>query len=125
MNGQELFMESKKIKSNGIKKMVTESLLNIHKTKEPSLEKRKNTNINNRVMKTLINKSKHNKNSRKKDQLFRNETNIESSVNLYEQIYKESSNNNASTKRRNITDVNLIHKKKSYKSDCKKITKFN
>ena len=119
MNGQDLFMESKKIKSNGIKKMVTESLLNIHKTKDPSLEKRKNTNINNRVMKTINNKSKHNKNSRKKDQFFRNETNIESSVNLYEQIYKES-NNNASTKRRNITDVNLIHKKKSYKSDCKK-----
>lgn len=119
-------MESKKIKSNGIKKMVTESLLNIHKTKDPSLEKRKNTNINSRVIKALNNKSKYNKNSRKKEQFFRNETNIESSVNLYEQIYNESSNNNnGTTKRRNITDINLIHKKKSFRSDCKKISKFN
>ena len=126
INGQELFMESKKIKSNGIKKMVTESLLNIHRTKDPSLEKRKNTNINSRVIKALNNKSKYNKNSRKKEQFFRNETNIESSVNLYEQIYNESSNNNnATTKRRNITDANLIHKKKSFRSDCKKIAKFN
>jgi hypothetical protein len=125
INGQELFMESKKIKSNGIKKMVTESLLNIHKTKEPSLEKRKNSNINSRIIKTLNNKSKHNKNNRKKELFFRNETNIESSVNLYEQIYNESSNNNATNKRRNITDVNVIYKKKSFKNECKKIAKFN
>ena len=115
-------MESKKIKSKGIKKMVTESLLNIHKFKDPSLEKRKTTNINSRIIKNLNNKSKQNKNSRTKEQFFRNETNIESSVNLYEQLYYESgnNNNNAITRKRNITDVNLIHKKKSFRSDCKK-----
>jgi len=126
INGQELFLESKKIKTRGIKKMVTESLLNIHKTKDPSLEKRKNININNRFIKALNNKSRHNKDNRAKEQFFRNESNIESSVNLYEQIYSESSNNNnASTKRRNITDVNLMHKKKSFRNDYKKIAKFN
>ena len=35
VNGKELFQESKKVNSNGIRKMVTESLLNIHKLKEP------------------------------------------------------------------------------------------
>ena len=118
-------MESKKIKSNGIKKMVTESLLNIHKTKDISLEKGKNININSRIIKALNNKNKHNK-SRTKEQIFRNESNIENSVNLYEQIYNGSSNyNNATSKRRNIAEVNLIHKKKSFRNDCKKIAKFN
>jgi len=126
IDGQELFMESKKIKSNGIKKMVTESLLNMHKTKDPSLEKRKSININSRIIKAINNKGKHNKSSRVKEQFFRNESIIESSVNLNEQIYKESfNNNNATTKRRNITDVNLIHKKKSFRNDYKKISKFN
>ena len=41
VNGKELFQESKKVNSNGIRKMVTESLLNIHKLKEPLKDKKK------------------------------------------------------------------------------------
>ena len=122
INGQELFMESRKIKSNGIKKMVTESLLNIHKFKVPSLENKRNINVNGRVIKALKSKSKHNKNSKARELFSRNESNIEKSVNLYEQLYYESGiNNNVNTRnKRNITDVNIIHRKTSFRSECKK-----
>ena len=115
-------MESRKIKSNGIKKMVTESLLNIHKFKVPSLENKRNINVNGRVIKALKSKSKHNKNSKARELFSRNESNIEKSVNLYEQLYYESGiNNNVNTRnKRNITDVNIIHRKTSFRSECKK-----
>ena len=122
INGQELFMESRKIKSNGIKKMVTESLLNIHKFKVPSLENKRNINVNGRVIRALKSKSKHNQNCKTRELFSRNESNIEKSVNLYEQLYYESGiNNNVNTRnKRNITDVNIIHRKTSFRSECKK-----
>ena len=121
INGQELFIESKKTYSNGIKKMVTESLLNIHKSKDPSKDKRKSININGKVIKALNSKNKKNKTN---DLFFSNESNIESSINLYEQLYYESgtnpTNNLTIKNKRNITDINLGHKKTNFRDECKK-----
>ena len=120
INGQELFMESKKNNSKEIKKMVTESLLNIHKYKDPSKEKIKNMNINGRVIKTLNNKYKKKSN----DLIFNNESNIENSLNFIEQLYYEYGTNptaNITTKnKRNFTDNNLSHKKSNFRDECKK-----
>ena len=53
INGKELFIESKKTNSKDIKKMITESLLNIHKFKEPSKDKKKNINNNGNILKAF------------------------------------------------------------------------
>ena len=120
INGQELFMESKKNNSKEIKKMVTESLLNIHKYNYPSKEKIKNMNINGRVIKTLNNKYKKKSN----DLIFNNESNIENSLNFIEQLYYEYGTNptaNITTKnKRNFTDNDYSHKKSNFRDECKK-----
>ena len=83
ISGKELFIEPKKKKSS-IRKMVTESLLNIHKYKDFTKynnERKKNMNIliNNKIIRTLNNKSKNNKS---KDAFFKNESGIEKSMNF-------------------------------------------
>ena len=91
MNGKELFYESKK-KKNGIRKMVTESLLNIHKHKENNAkERKKNLNVflNNKIMRTLNNKSKNNKS---KETLIKNDSGINKSINFVEKLYFDSGN---------------------------------
>ena len=129
INGKELFMESKNINSNGIRKMVTESLLNIHKYKEQSKDKdknKKNIFMNGGIIKCYNNSI--NKKSRNKEILFKNETNIEKSINLQEQLYFEYGNNNMNNiinninikNKRNITDANLVHKKTNIKNEIKK-----
>ena len=84
-NGKDFFMESK-IKKKGIRKMVTESLLNIHKYKDYNKEKKKNLNtyMNNKVMRTLNNKNKNNKS---KDFFFKNDSGIEKSTNFVEKLF--------------------------------------
>jgi len=91
MNGKELFYESKK-KKNGIRKMVTESLLNIHKHKDNNIkERKKNLNVflNNKIMRTLNNKSKNNKS---KETLLKNDSGINKSINFVEKLYFDSGN---------------------------------
>ena len=90
-NGKELFLESKK-KKKGIRKMVTESLLNIHKYKDGNKERKKNLNLymnNNKVIKTLNNKSKNNKS---KETFLKNDSGIEKSTNFIEKLYFDSGN---------------------------------
>ena len=84
-NGKDFFMESK-INKKGIRKMVTESLLNIHKYKDYNKEKKKNLNtyMNNKVMRTLNNKNKNNKS---KDFFFKNDSGIEKSTNFVEKLF--------------------------------------
>ena len=82
-NGKELFLEPKK-KKKVIRKMVTESLLNIHKYKENYKQKKRNINTcmnNNKVMKTLNNKNNNNKS---KEIFFKNDSGIEKSTNFFE-----------------------------------------
>ena len=129
INGKELFMESKKINSYGIKKMVTESLLNIHRLQEPIKDKKKkNIYINGSIIKGLNNKtsSTRSRNSCNKDILFKNDSNFEKSVNLQEKLYFESGESNINSNinnsninkliarnKRNTTDINLIKKYKN------------
>ena len=93
ISGKELFIEPKKKKSS-IRKMVTESLLNIHKYKDFTKynnERKKNMNIliNNKIIRTLNNKSKNNKS---KDAFFKNESGIDKSVNFVDKLYFDSGN---------------------------------
>jgi hypothetical protein len=90
MNGKELFLDNKK-KKKVIRKMVTESLLNIHKQKENNKDKRKNLNIclNNKVMRTLNNISK---NSKSKEGFLKNNSGINKSINFVDKLYFDSGN---------------------------------
>lgn len=90
MNGKELFLDNKK-KKKVIRKMVTESLLNIHKQKENNKDKRKNMNIclNNKVMRTLNNISK---NSKGKEGFLKNNSGINKSINFVDKLYFDSGN---------------------------------
>ena len=90
MNGKELFLDNKK-KKKIIRKMVTESLLNIHKQKENNKDKRKNMNIclNNKVMRTLNNISK---NSKSKEGFLKNDSGINKSINFVDKLYFDSGN---------------------------------
>ena len=90
MNGKELFLDNKK-KKKVIRKMVTESLLNIHKQKENNKDKRKNMNIclNNKVMRTLNNISK---NSKSKEGFLKNNSGINKSINFVDKLYFDSGN---------------------------------
>ena len=85
MNGKELFLDNKK-KKKVIRKMVTESLLNIHKQKENNKDKRKNMNIclNNKMMRTLNNISK---NSKSKEGFLKNDSGINKSINFVDKLY--------------------------------------
>ena len=92
-NGKELFIEAKKNKS-GIKKMVTESLLDIHnsnKNKENNKERRKNLNLclNNKIKRILNSKNKSNKN---KEIFHKNDSGIDKSSNFIEKLYYDSGN---------------------------------
>ena len=119
LNGKELFMKSKKSNKTGIKKMVTESLLNIHKIKDLLKEKKKNNCIKGRIKNSIKinNKSRNNKNN---NIYFKNENYTDKNKNLQEKIYYESGINNVNNvnnnvninmkNKRNITDVNLIYK---------------
>ena len=90
MNGKELFLDNKK-KKKVIRKMVTESLLNIHKQKENNKDKRKNMNIclNNKMMRTLNNISK---NSKSKEGFLKNDSGINKSINFVDKLYFDSGN---------------------------------
>ena len=90
MNGKELFLDNKK-KKKVIRKMVTESLLNIHKQKENNKDKRKNMNIclNNKVMRTLNNISQ---NSKSKEGFLKNDSGINKSINFVDKLYFDSGN---------------------------------
>ena len=90
MNGKELFLDNKK-KKKVIRKMVTESLLNIHKQKENNKDKRKNMNIslNNKVKRTLNNISK---NSKSKEGFLKNDSGINKSINFVDKLYFDSGN---------------------------------
>ena len=90
MNGKELFLDNKK-KKKVIRKMVTESLLNIHKQKENNKDKRKNMNIclNNKVMRTLNNISK---NSKSKEGFLKNNSGINKTINFVDKLYFDSGN---------------------------------
>ncbi len=90
MNGKELFLDNKK-KKKVIRKMVTESLLNIHKQKENNKDKRKNMNIclNNKVMRTLNNISK---NSKSKEGFLKNNSGINKSINFVDKLFFDSGN---------------------------------
>ena len=91
MNGKELFIESKK-KKKGIRKMVTESLLNIHKYKDNNIkERKKNLNVflNNKIMRTLNNKSKNNKS---KETFLKNDSGINKSITFVDKLYFDSGN---------------------------------
>ena len=90
MNGKELFLDNKK-KKKVIRKMVTESLLNIHKQKENNKDKRKNMNIclNNKMMRTLNNISK---NSKSKEGFLKNNSGINKSINFVDKLYFDSGN---------------------------------
>ena len=90
MNGKELFLDNKK-KKKVIRKMVTESLLNIHKQKENNKDKRKNMNIclNNKVMRTLNNISK---NSKSKEGFLKNDSGINKTINFVDKLYFDSGN---------------------------------
>ena len=107
VNGKELFMESKKSNKSGIKKMVTESLLNIHRIKEPFKEKKKNKWIKGRIINSIKinNKSRNNRNN---NIYFKNENNFDKSINLQDRIYYESGNNNVTNVNNN--DNLLIYK---------------
>ena len=107
LNGKELFMESKKSNKSGIKKMVTESLLNIHRIKEPFKEKKKNKWIKGRIINSIKinNKSRNNRNN---NIYFKNENNFDKSINLQDKIYYESGNNNVTNVNNN--DNLLIYK---------------
>ena len=86
MNGKELFLESKK-KKKGIRKMVTESLLNIHTNKNK--EKKKNICLNNKIMRTLNNKSKINKS---KERFLKNDSGINKTITFVDKLYFDSGN---------------------------------
>ena len=90
MNGKELFIESKK-KIKGIRKMVTESLLNIHRHKDNNKERKRNLNlcINNKIMRTLNNKSKKNKS---KEGFLKNDSGINRTINFVDKLYFDSGN---------------------------------
>ena len=86
-NGRELFMEPKKVNPNGIKKMVTESLLSIHKSKVNNKDnkdkRKKNIYINNKIFNCLNNTKKL---SRNREIISKNDTNIEKSIYLQEKL---------------------------------------
>ena len=86
MNGKELFLESKK-KKKGIRKMVTESLLNIHTNKNK--EGKKNICLNNKIMRTLNNKSKINKS---KERFLKNDSGINKTITFVDKLYFDSGN---------------------------------
>ena len=86
MNGKELFLESKK-KKKGIRKMVTESLLNIHTNKNK--ERKKNICLNNKIMRTLNNKSKINKS---KEIFLKNDSGINKTITFVDKLYFDSGN---------------------------------
>ena len=86
MNGKELFLESKK-KKKGIRKMVTESLLNIHTNKNK--ERKKNICLNNKIMRTLNNKSKVNKS---KERFLKNDSGINKTITFVDKLYFDSGN---------------------------------
>ena len=86
MNGKELFFESKK-KKKGIRKMVTESLLNIHTNKNK--ERKKNICLNNKIMRTLNNKSKINKS---KEIFLKNDSGINKTITFVDKLYFDSGN---------------------------------
>lgn len=126
VNGRELFIESKKVNANGIRKMVTESLLNIHRFKETQKDKKKKSYNNGKIIKHINCKRR---NSKSKEIFFKNELNVEKSINLNDKfcfeygntIINNSINNNLIMKtKRNITDENYIHKKGNIRSEFKK-----
>ena len=86
INGKELFLESKK-KKKGIRKMVTESLLNIHTNKNK--ERKKNICLNNKIMRTLNNKSKINKS---KERFLKNDSGINKTITFVDKLYFDSGN---------------------------------
>jgi hypothetical protein len=71
--------------------MVTESLLNIHRHKDNNKERKRNLNlcINNKIMRTLNNKSKKNKS---KEGFLKNDSGINRTINFVDKLYFDSGN---------------------------------
>ena len=126
-NGKELFIDLAKINkvnSNGIKKMMATSLLNIHKLKD-SQDKKKHSLVTGGVIKSLQVKNKHMKNREVFNKLFRNESNVERNKNTNDKVYCEFRNthNNNNTfhpkNKRNNTDINFIQYSNTLKNEYK------
>ena len=125
-HGKELFLEIKRSIpiSNGIKKIMATSLINIHKTKNPK-EKKRNSLLNNRIMKGYQIKTKIHKNRELFNKLFRCESTLEkkNKVNkIYDKLHFELKNTNNNSinslnpkTKRNNTDANYTQNKKSIK----------
>jgi hypothetical protein len=84
MNGKDLFLETIK-KKKGIRKIFTESLLNINTNKNK--ERKKNICLNNKIMRTLNNKSKVNKS---KERFLKNDSGINKTTNFIDKLYFDS-----------------------------------
>lgn len=124
--GKELFLEIKRSIpiSNGIKKMVATSLINIHKIKNPQ-EKKRNSLLKSRIMKGYHIKTKIHKNRELFNKLFRCESTLEkkNKINkIYDKLHFELKNTNNNSinslnpkTKRNNTDANYIQNKNSIK----------
>ena len=129
-NGKELFVETKRHNCYGIKKMVVDSLLNIHKLTDNHDNKKKSL-ITSRVIKGLQARKKINKNKELFNKLFRNESNIEKSNKVYDKLHIDlrgvhnNTNNNINynntilKSKRNNTDNNYIKNKNNIKIEHK------
>ena len=127
---KELFLEIKRSipNSNGIKKMVATSLINIHKIKNPK-EKKRNSLLSSRILKGYQIKTKIHKNRELFNKLFRCESTLEkkNKINkMYDKLHFELKNtnnnsiNNLNPKtKRNNTDANYIQNKNSIKTHHK------
>ena len=125
-HGKELFLEIKRSipNSNGFKKMVATSLINIHKIKNPK-EKKRNSLLNSRILKGYQIKTKIHKNRELFNKLFRCESTVEkkNKINkIYDKLHFELKNTNNNSinsinqkTKRNNTDANYIQNKNSIK----------
>ena len=128
---KELFIEKKvkKINTNGIKKILTNSLLNVDKFKDYQDYNKKNSLTTDRMIKNIQIKNKNNKNRDIFNKLFSIETNTEIKNNIRDnqnycarnQNNKTKNKNNSSTKnKRNNTDINFIQNKDIIKNEYKR-----
>ena len=113
---KELFKENKiKKNKNGIRKMVTNSLMNMHKVKDFQDNNKLHSLVTDRMTKEFQIKNKNNKNRDLFNKLFRNIPNIEKSNNINDKYFELKNKNNKGKKnlsknKRNNTDINFVNK---------------
>ena len=118
--GKELYIKKNNTnKNNGIQKMFTSSLLNIHKIKDFQ-DNTKQSIATDRVIKGL--KGKNIKNIDLFNKLFGNESNIEKNININDKLYydiliKTINNRFNSKNKRNNTDFNFIKREYCLKKE--------